>query len=127
MSGLGKILDEKANQDADTDSAGRSNRQITFSLQLHTDEGILAPPLAIYVGAIWMNDGETAIEFPFSGWLRREDGWQDGTWLAAIEGKRLGSILDQVSEGRRVSVKKTGPVEDRKKPQVDSVAIRALE
>jgi hypothetical protein len=113
--------------DADTDSAGRGNKHQTFALRLFTPDGVQSPLLGVYVGALWMNDGATIIEIPFGGWLRRADGWQEGNWLATIKGKRLESIYDQITEGRRLSIQTTGPVDDPKKPVVDEIKIQPLD
>jgi hypothetical protein len=113
-------------QEAETDSAGRGAKQQVFSVRLHTDDGIHSPPISFLVGAIWMDEGRTLIELPFSCMMRRQDGWQEGTWLAVIRGARLKMIFDQLCEGRRLSIHATGKVEDANKPQVDSVAIEPL-
>ena len=114
---------ERNGQEADTDSAGRGSKQQGFSLRLHMPDGVHAPLLAIYAGAIWMDPDATIIEIPFSGFLRRDEGWQDGTWLAVIKGKRLTNVLDQIAEGRRLSVKVTEGDIPADKPEVSSIEI----
>lgn len=113
--------------DADSDSAGRGNKQQTHSLRLHLADGVHAMQYGGEIGWPWMNLAATVIEIPSSGRVRRPEGWKSGEWLVTIRGKRLESVFDQIAEARRLSVRATEGEVPADKPVIDSITVEPME
>jgi hypothetical protein len=113
--------------DADSDSAGRGNKQQTHFLRLHLADGVHAMQYGGEIGWPWMNLAATVIEIPSSGRVRRPEGWKLGEWLVTIRGKRLESVFDQIAEARRLSVRATEGEVPADKPVIDSITVEPME
>jgi hypothetical protein len=114
----------------DSDSSGRGQKHQAFSLRPHLGDGVHGVLYGKLAASAYMDEAQTLIELPFGGfWRTGEDGseWQEGLRLAVIKGKRLEVVFSQICEGRRLSVKPTGKVDDAKKPEVEVVFVRRLE
>ena len=117
----------------ESDSCGLSERGHVGLLGLFTEHGVKNIPYHGIDGVDqdgakdcrWLEiNFHAVIELPD---LHGEVKKREGFFKARIEGKRLEPLMRQIRVGRRVTIHSSGPVEDQKRAQVDSVVITGIE
>lgn len=119
MSSRGKShLDGVFAANDDSDSCGRSSKHQLHALQIELEDGQIGCHYASLVAWPYLNPEGT--EMRLFGEADRWDGekFVMGHWLITVRGGRLHPVFDQICQAKRWSLKVSGVVENKEKPEV---------